>query len=447
MERNNDTLRPLPPYYDSPLWYELTGPRREEPVLKQNKEADILIVGGGFTGISCAYELIKRFKDKRVILVDAHMVGSGASGRNGGLMLNALASEELLPWEMEAKLYSFTMATIKEICEIIQRHKIQTSYGLNGTLSIYTNHRFSEMAHEYAEKMNTFGIPIKYLYSNELKKILPIEGAVGAVLDPYSGHLNGLGFLWGLMEFLKTNGVEIYEHSPVLKILEGKELKVIFPHGEIKAKAIMLATNAYTPSLGYFKREIMAIEHHVAAAKIFGDPGKKFIVSGFDDDRSPLSYGTFLPEGYIIFGGGTTKSVRYHLGNKLVLKNNHKELLRVKEATKRAFVSYFPKLKDLNFNYIWSGPIALTPNRMPLMGVMGEYKNIYYSLGYNGHGVTLANLGGKVMVDLYCGNTLQLHELPFVKTQSKKFLPDPLRYLGFNFYWKLFKKIPRFFIT
>jgi len=445
MEADKKRLKPFPPYWDAPLWYELSGPVYQEPSLKGNEVSDILIIGGGFTGLSCAYELKRRFKDKRILLVDAYMVGSGASGRNGGLMLNGLAFQDLFPCEIEAKIYLSTMATIKEICEIIQRHGIKTAYGLSGTLSVFTNHRSSEMAQRYVEKMNSLGLPIRYLYSHELKNILPMEGVVGAVLDPYSGHLNGLGYLLGLKGYLKSNGVRIYEYSPALRILEGKELKVIFPHGEIKSKAIMLATNAYTPSLGYFKREIMAIEHHVTAARLPHEQIERFNVSGFDDDRSPLSYGTFLPEGYVIFGGGTTCSVEYHLWNRLALKNNQKDLPKVMEATKKAFVSYFPKLRNLSFDHIWSGPIALTPNRMPLMGITGEYGNIYYALGYNGHGVTLANLGGKVMADLYCGNTAKWQDLSFVNAQSKRFPPDPIKYVGFNLYWKVFKKIPRFF--
>ncbi|MCA9911420.1 MAG: FAD-dependent oxidoreductase, partial [Anaerolineae bacterium] len=247
------------------LWVSQTADYRPGAPLRENISADLAIIGGGFAGVSTAYHFSRRYPEKRVVLLEAKALANGASGRNGGLMLNWLASMSDHSPEMTRRVYDMTSAGIRMILEIIERHQLPVSYRTDGTLTVYTDAERAEAAHAEAEYHQQLGIPSQYLDSAALKQQLDLQGVSGGLLDPDTGQINGAQLVRGLRPVLIEQGVAIYEGTPVLSIREGATITLTTPHGEVRAKAIVLATNGYTGTLGYFRDAIFPLHSHIFA--------------------------------------------------------------------------------------------------------------------------------------------------------------------------------------
>src|SRR5687768_13060353 len=145
------------------LWTSQTPDYRPGEPLRDSITADLAIIGGGFTGTSTAYHFSRRYPDKRVVLLEAKSLGNGASGRNGGMMLNWLSDGVDYGGEMMRRIYDTTHAGIEMIVGNIREHSLPVSYRCDGTLTLYTDSARAEHAHEGVERLNAAGIPLRYL--------------------------------------------------------------------------------------------------------------------------------------------------------------------------------------------------------------------------------------------------------------------------------------------
>ncbi len=200
------------------LWVNQTPDYRPTPSLQENISADLVIIGGGFTGVSTAYHFSRRYPEKRIVLLEAKTLANGASGRNGGMLLNWLPNMQGYSPEMTLRIYQMTHVGIQMIADIIQRHQLPVHYRMDGTLTVYTDSRRAETAQQETEFHQQIGIPTCFLDANTLKQKLDLQGVCGAVLDPNSGQINGAQLVRALRPVLQEQGVEIYEQTPVLTI-------------------------------------------------------------------------------------------------------------------------------------------------------------------------------------------------------------------------------------
>ncbi|MFN8373018.1 MAG: FAD-dependent oxidoreductase [Anaerolineae bacterium] len=245
------------------LWIDQTPDYRPGAALRETISADLAIIGGGFTGVSTAYHFSRRYPEKRVVLLEAKTLANGASGRNGGMMLNWVTGVTDHSPEMTTRIYQTTSAGVKLIQDIIERHKLNVGYRTDGTITAYTNAQRAEEAHKQTEKHRSWGIPEAFFDSAALRQKLNLHGTHGAVLDPHSGQINGAQLVRGLRPVLLEQGVQIYENTPVTKIREGATITLTTPQGEVRAKAIVLATNGYTGKLGYFHDALFPLHSHL----------------------------------------------------------------------------------------------------------------------------------------------------------------------------------------
>lgn len=415
--------------------------------LKANISADLVIIGGGFTGVSTAYHFSRRYPEKRVVLLEAKTLANGASGRNGGMMLNWLPSMYGCSPEMTRRVYQMTHAGIQMITEIIQRHQLPVSYRLDGTVTAYTHEQQVEAAQQEVELQQQLGIPVSFLDAGTLRQRLNLHGVYGAVFDPNSGQINGAQLVRSLRPVLQAQGVEIYEQTPVLAIREGSTLTLQTPLAEVKAGAIVLATNGYTGKLGYFREAIFPLHSHVfataplSAAELEQLGWREY--AGYSDDRDRIAYSSLTREGNIVFGGGSNRAYAY-------LFRNRTRWPDASSATNRAFSriaetmnGYLPQGKNLPIAHRWTGTLGITLNRQPLVGVRGEQQNIYYAVGYCGHGVTLANIAGQILTDMYSKDDEQWRDLPFYQAAPAPIPPEPFRWIGYQMYTRLTGRSPR----
>jgi glycine/D-amino acid oxidase-like deaminating enzyme len=348
------------------------------------------------------------------------------------------------PPERQRRIYDVTRGGIDLIEGIVREHALDVRMRRDGVLEAFTSPARAEAAARDVEALNAAGVPLQFLSGAALHERMEAEGVAGAVLDPNAGQLDGVSFLRALVPVVASSGVAIFESTPVLRIEEGRTIKLTTPSAEVEADAIVLATNAYTPALGYFKEGIFPLHSHVIATEprspsTWRAGGWSEDLAGFSDDLDRLAYASMTRDGRMVFGGGSNASYSYRYGGGTRLDGDDEAARRAIEARFRA---YFPGA-EAKVATSWSGPVALTLSRVCSMGVRGEHKNVYFALGYSGHGITLANLAGKVLVDLYAGDHAPWKDLPFYQQRLLPIPPEPLRFLGYHVYTKLTGRSPR----
>lgn len=426
------------------VWTADAPPSEPSPPLQQDITADVAIIGGGFTGVSTAYHLIRRFPDRRIVLLEARQLGNGASGRNGGMMLNWINGVGSDDPELTRRVYGATLAGIEGILEVIRENRLAVRHRRDGCMQVYTDARRAEAAHARVERLRSWGIMVEFLDRAALASRLGIEGGAGAVVDASEGHLHGVDFLRALKPVLVERGVAIHEGTQVLRVEEGPAIRVVTPGGEVRASAVVLATNAYTPRLGYFRGGLFPLHSHVIATEPLSPEQRARIgwgaVTGFCDDLDRISYGCVTSEGAIVFGGGGNAAYSYLYGGDPSFRGSAE---RATTTIHRLLLTYFPGLAEVPIAHRWSGPLGITMSRVCSMGVTGEHRNVYYALGYSGHGITLANLAGRVLTDIYAGEGERWRELPFYQRRLTGVPPEPLRWLGYHAYTKLTGRSPR----
>ena len=330
---------------------------------------------------------------------------------------------------------------------IIEKHNLAVNHRQDGTVTVYTDAKRAEAAHAHTEYHQSLGIPERYFDSAELAKRLNMRGAHGAVYDPNGGQINGAQLVRGLRPILLERGVEIYEGTPVLKISEGAVLTITTPQGEVKTKAVMLATNGYTSKLGYFRDALFPLHSHVfATAPLTAEQRQQIgwgAIAGFGDDLDRISYASMTTDGRLVFGGGSNQSYAYLFNNRTAYPGSPQSAGRAFEKMQHTLAEYMPNSRSLPITHRWTGTLGITLNRQVLMGVRGEHKNVFYAIGFCGHGVTLGNMAGQVITDLYSGDDKRWRGLPFYRQPYPPLPPEPFRWIGYQTFTRLTGSSPR----
>jgi glycine/D-amino acid oxidase-like deaminating enzyme len=421
----------------------LAGAPGDEPAppLARDLDVDVAIIGGGFTGVSTAYRLSERFPKLGIALLEAKQLGNGASGRNGGLVLNGITVKDRDP-DLMVREHAITKGAIDDIEALIREHKLSVRFRRSGCVHAATSAAAAEEAHAMTEQLVARGLPLRFLRGSELDAVLRAQGVHGAVFDPTEALIAGIDLVRAMRPLLVARGVQIYESTPVVRVREGATIELATPNAVVRAKAIVLATSGYTPKLGYFRTGLLPVISHVVAT----DPLPPDVlaatglggVAGFFDDSPRLAYGSVDFEGRFVFGGGSTAAYGYRFGNATTFKAERND--SGERALRRTLTNYFPALADVPIRHRWSGPLDLTLVRHCAIGVLGP--NIYYAVGYSGHGITLANLAGRVITDLYAGEHERWRDCAFYMRRPSGIPPEPLRWLGYHVYTGLTGKSP-----
>jgi glycine/D-amino acid oxidase-like deaminating enzyme len=324
---------------------------------------------------------------------------------------------------------------------------LNVSARYDGTLTVYTNHHRAEAAHAEAEYHQQLGIPSVFLDSSALRQQLALQGVCGAVLDPHSGQINGAQLVRALRPVLVEQGVEVYEQTPVLNIREGSTIRLNTSQAEIRAKAVVLATNAYTGKLGYFRDALFPLHSYVFATAALSPEQQSKLgwrrFAGYSDDLDRIAYSSLTPDGHIVFGGGSNRAYAYRFGNRTVAASASESAAGAFDRIRQTMQTYLPESAHVPIARCWTGTLGITLNRSPLMGVRGDERNVYYAIGYCGHGVTLANLAGQILIDIYSRDDERWRGLPFYQPEYAPIPPEPFRWLGYQVYTRLTGRSPR----
>jgi len=418
------------------VWTVGTAPDEPAPALTGDLTVDVAIIGGGFTGVSTAYHLGRQNPGLGIALFEARALGNGASGRSGGMMLTGIRPDP--DTDTAVREHELTRAAIDDLMGLIAEHHLPVRHRRAGSLKVTTSQQAAEATHAETERLAARGVPVRFLPAAELGDLLRARGATGAVFDRSEGVLNGVDLIRAMKPLLLAQGVQIFEGTAVTRVRPGEVVELETRGGTVRARAVVLATNGYTPRLGFFKTGILPVISHVVATdplteeervRTFGT------ATAFSDDLPRLAYASIDFDGRLVFGGGSNSSYGYQFGNRTASVARPDD--RHARALRRTLGGYFPELAGVGFQHRWSGPLGVTLARHCGIGVMGPHSNIYYALGYSGHGIVLGNLAGRVLCDLYAGNHDRWRDYCFYNYRPRGIPPEPMRWFGYHIYTRM----------
>ena len=411
------------------LWMREQPPHN--PPLTTDLDLDVAVIGGGYTGLSAAYHIRKAAPSKRVALFEARGVGNGASGRNGGMLLPNVANEYLhlaSPPDVHKRIYDLTVESMKNLVALAAASRIEGAVEPVGALQTFETQAEAEQGRAYTESVRRLGIPVKYLDRGRTVEVIGTGAYTGSVYEPNAGHVHPIKLVHVLKLAAEATGVMIYEDSPVLKVEEGPIHRLHMAGGKtVKARSLVLATNAFTSKLGYFRNAMAPVYNYVAATRSLSDTELASIGwrsrMPFNDSRTLVYYLGLTPDNRIHIGGG---SAAYAWNDGVATRPDAKAV----DLLRKELARLYPAARGIEFEVAWNGMVDMTLDWSPLVGVTGKHQNIYYGLGYCGHGVNLTFLFGRIIADLEAGREKAWREFPFVNRKPLYVPNEPFRWIG-----------------
>ncbi len=410
------------------------------PSLNSDLDVDIAIIGGGYTGLSAAYHLAKMNPDLKIVVFEAKTLGSGASGKNGGMVLTSLL-DEYSDYETFKWTYDLSLKNIEFIDSLSKALNIDCDLVLDGYCETVFRQDDVQSYIDYVSEANKADIPLEFWDADKTAEQLGTDLYYGAMFDPNGGSVHPLKLVNLLKTAAQNQGVVIYENSPVISIEEGETITLYVEANEIeytvKAKNIVVATNAYTSKLKIFKNKIMPVHTQVAATVPLTaeqlDAINKETWIPFYDSRIMLFHLVLTEDNRIVVGGG---NVDYYFNNDIEYTGN---IEKVSEMMLEELIIMYPQLNGITFEYIWNGILGVTYDEVETVGVMGEFENIYYGLAYNGHGVNQSILFGDVIAHLFEGKYNGWEDTEYFGYKLSRIPPEPFKYFGSNMMFKFWK--------
>ena len=414
------------------LW--LDGAPDPLPPLAGGYRCDLLIVGGGYTGLWAALRAKERDPARHVVILEGDACGSGASGRNGGFcqasLTHGLANGiERFPGEID-RLQRLGRENLAELRQDLDRHGIDCDPEPTGEIT------FATRAHEVHELRQAHDLALAH---GEDVVWLDADRARAEVASPTylaaSWARDGCVMLhpaklaWGLRDAALSAGVEIFERTPVLGLeSDSAGLTARTPAGTVRAQRAVLATNAFPPLVRAIRRYVVPVYDYVLATEPLTSEQRLAIGwrgrQGLTDAGNQFHYYRLSPDDRIVWGG---YDAVHHFGGPV------REDLYQRPATftklAQHFFETFPQLEGLRFTHRWGGAID-TCSRFSVMFGTAQRGRVAYAVGYTGLGVAASRFGARVALDLLDDPSSPLLELELVRRKALPFPPEPLRWLG-----------------
>lgn len=361
------------------------------------QSCDIVVVGGGFTGLSSALHLAERGFD--VILLEAHRVGWGASGRNGGQVGSGQRREQddlekMVGRDDAKKLWDIAEQSKDIVKSLIAKHDIKCDWK-PGILHADHRARFVPETHAYTEKLQRdYGYDqIRNVSRDEMREMVGSAFYHGGSLDMGAGHIHPLNFAIGLADAARAAGARIFENA-VVTSYENQSGKVTVKTSNgaiVNANKMILGCNGYLDALeDRVAKRVMPINNFIIATEPLSDDLARDLIRddvAVADSKFVINYYRLSADKRMLFGGGETYGYRFPKD--------------IKSFVSPYMLEVYPQLKDVKIDYGWGGTLAITMNRMPFFRKVED--NIFTATGYSGHGVAMATLAGQIMADAVAG--------------------------------------------
>ncbi|WP_116474603.1 NAD(P)/FAD-dependent oxidoreductase [Zobellella maritima] len=371
---------------------------------------DVCVVGGGYTGLSTALFLTEAGFD--VVLLEAHRIGFGASGRNGGQLVNSYSRdidviESRYGHDTARMLGSMMFEGGDIIRSRIAQYQIDCDYKPGGIFAALNKRQLGELQHQKANWERYGHTGLELLDKAGIGAEVETRAYEGGLLDHWGGHIHPLNLALGEAEAIRKLGGRLFEQSAVTRIEYGDPAVAHTANGRVQAKFMVLAGNAY---LGNLEPKLAAKAMPCGTQIVVTEPLSEAQAASLipnnhcvEDCNYLLDYFRLTGDNRLLYGGGVVYGARD--------PDDIERLVRPK------LLQTFPQLKDINIDYRWSGNFLLTLSRLPQFGRLEP--NVYYMQGYSGHGVTCTHLAGKLLAEVLKGQAerfdafASLPHLPF----------------------------------
>lgn len=409
-------------------YYAATANARPGPVtLAGAHRCDVVVVGGGFTGVSAALAAAER--GLRVILLEARDIGHGASGRNGGQLIPGLrwSARELVSTfgeERGSAIVRLALSAVDRVARRIERHAIACDYRPGHVEAAWKTVHLNEMIEEMEFLAKYFGWnSMQAISAADMPRHVATNRYCGGILDTRGGHFHPLNYLLGLADAARNAGAVLYEDSPVTRMTSRPSgVVVTTAQGQVSADVAMVATDAWIgrvrPDLARYT--IPIINYNIATEPL---PDPAAIIPGnaaIADSRFILNYYRLSADGRLIFGGG-------------------EKYRQAPPQDIAAFVwpfmtELFPELAEVETDFSWGGLVPVSRNRLPHMGRDGP---VLFAHGFSGHGALVTTLAGELMAEAAAGPSVDfdtMAAIPHRPFPGGALLARPLATLGLLWY-------------
>ncbi len=381
----------------------MVPPRDLQPALSSDLSADIVIVGAGFTGLSTAVAL--KLAGVDAVLLERDFAGFGASGRNAGHLTPTIGKDlptllMLFGKQRAAQLVRFADDAVRCVEDLIREHRIDCDYVPSGNIMAAVHPRHESRLRKAAAVAADLGARVRFLDRDQMRARGVPPAFLSGALEESGGTLDPGKYVMGLRRAVLDAGIKLYEQTPVEEILDGPRPAVRTGVGVVKAERVVLATNAYTPALGQLRHTVYPLYDTLfetapltsAQRAALGWHGREGIYTAHESLESYrlTARGTIL---------GGSKGVRYTYGSALT-GGPHPW---TQGLIAGAFRDRFPELRDVPIAHFWGGWIGMTLHFLPALGRTGPGRDVYYAIGYNGHGVAAATAMGPILADFILG--------------------------------------------
>lgn len=406
--------------------------------LDGSTDCDVAILGAGYTGLWTAYYLLKRQPGLRVVVVEREIAGFGASGRNGAwcapdLNISMARLEALHGIDAARRTQQATYDAVEEVGRVCRDESLDAGFHQGGELIVargaYGVPSLDESYREYAR----FGFADRYrlLDERETAERIRIAGAVRGLYSPSAAVVHPGKLVRGLARLVERLGGRIVEQTPVTDFRGAPSPALVTARGEVRAKTVVLAGEAYLTRLRRLHRQLIPIYSLIVLTEPLSDAqwaeigwtGREILAS----TRFSIDYLSRTADGRILFGG---RGAPYRLGSPI--RDEYDRHGPTHDGLRRFVREWFPVLRDVRFTHAWGGPLGMPRDWHPTFSY-APASGIASARGYIGHGVSTANLAGRTLADLITGERSPLTDLPLVNHRSPNWEVEPLRWLGVRY--------------
>ncbi|GIZ11759.1 FAD-binding oxidoreductase [Pseudomonas sp. NCCP-436] len=422
------------------LWMDqLEDPLQARSSLQNDLDADVAIIGAGFTGLWTAYYLKRQAPGLHVVVIEAETAGFGASGRNGGwLMGNLLGEDRLLaglPPSVRRASFDLLHAIPDEVARVTAAEGIDCDLRKGGVL--YCAARYPEQdvrLREYLAELRGLGLgeeDYRWLEPNQLMQQLRLDNAYGAVYSPHCATIQPARLVRGLARCVEAMGVQIFERSPVIDWQPGL---LHTAAARVRTDWVVPAVEGYSPTLPPLNDHVLPVQSLIVASEPL--PAEVWAGIGlergqaFSEFSRQVTYGQRTLDDRLVFGarGG------YRFGGRL--RSDFNLTQDERELRRYLLGELFPQLRDVRLTHAWGGNLGMARRFQPHM-LRDCRSRIAMAGGYGGEGVGATNLAGRTLADLILGRDSELLQHPWVITDSpisslRRWEPEPCRWLGYN---------------
>ncbi|MEB0006675.1 MULTISPECIES: FAD-binding oxidoreductase [unclassified Pseudomonas] len=399
------------------------------PILDQVIECDVCVIGAGYTGLSSALFLTEA--GYSVTVLESAKVGFGASGRNGGQLVNSYSRDvDVIEQRYGDKTAQVLGSMIFEggdiIRQRIKQYDIQCDYRQGGIFAALNKKQLKGLAGQKSHWERYGNQQLQMLSAADIAKEVGTDNYVGGLLDMSGGHVHPLNLALGEAAAIIRLGGKIFEQSAAINIAYGEPIVVSTAKGQVRAKYLLIAGNAYLnedldPRV---TRKSMPCGSQIVVTEPLSEKVAKSLITHnycVEDCNYLLDYFRLTADNRLLYGGGVVYGAR--------------EPKDIEQLILPKILKTFPQLKGVKIDYRWTGNFLLTMSRMPQFGRVE--KNAYYMQGYSGHGVTCSHLAGKLISEMIRGDAERFDafaSLPHMPMMGGRAFQVPLTALGATYY-------------